>query len=318
MTAPDPRSRGIALVVVLWVVTILALQVSVFNLTVRDAASLGTNEMAMARGEQLAASAIELAAARILDTDPLRQWPPDGRVRSVPFGGAILEIDVTDESGRFDINGANQDMLAAALYPLARSSATTTEWVERILDWRDNDDERRPSGAETEDYARAGLRYAPRNGPFLHPLELGRVLGFPADLAYALAGRLTVFGLDGKVNPLTATREVLLMLPGVNPAEVDYALDLRRQPGIKAETVVEALPSLKDWLSTNEGTVFRIGVQVREDSQTAFGRAEALIVVDRSRRGGQQGAPVDPTPPFHVLHWSYEPRTGRLGDQRRR
>ena len=92
MTSAEPRNRGIALVVVLWLVTILALQVSLFNLTVRDAASLGSNELAIARGEQLASSGIELAVAGILDPDPMRRWDAGGELRVVRFGGAVLEI----------------------------------------------------------------------------------------------------------------------------------------------------------------------------------------------------------------------------------
>ena len=67
---PDDRQRGIALVVVLWIVTLLALQVSIFNLTVRDAAALAGNELAAVRGEALAAAGVEMAAARLMEREP--------------------------------------------------------------------------------------------------------------------------------------------------------------------------------------------------------------------------------------------------------
>ena len=306
MMEPRARNRGIALVVVLWLVTILALQVSLFNLTVRDAALLGSNELAIARGEQLASSGIELAVAGILDPDPSRRWDGSRSTHVVRFGGALLEIAVSNEGGRLDLNGANEDLLSAALYPYARSPATTAQWVERILDWRDTDDERRPNGAEASDYARAGSAHGPRNGQFLHPLELGRVLGVPPDLARALATRLTVYGIDGKINPLSASREVLMMLPGANPAEVDNALQLRERSRGDAEPVMVALASVKDWLTIDKASVYRIDVSVRGDTLQAFGRAEAIVLVDQTPRTGAN-AVADAAPPLHILSWTYEP-----------
>jgi general secretion pathway protein K len=308
MTQPEPRNRGIALVVVLWLVTILALQVSLFNLTVRDAASLGSNELAIARGEQLASSGIELAVAGILDPDPTRRWDAGRGPHVVRFGGAVLKIVVSNEGGRIDLNAASEDLLSAALYPYARSPATTAQWVDRVLDWRDTDDERRPNGAEAGDYGRAGAAYRPRNGRFLHPLELGRVLGIPPEVARALATRLTVYGIDGKINPLYASREVLMLLPGANPAEVENALQLRERSRDDAEPVMAALASVKDWITTDKATVYRIDVTVRGDSQPAFGRAEAIVLVDQTPRTGDN-AIADAAPPLHILSWNYEPST---------
>lgn len=308
MTSTEPRNRGIALVIVLWLVTILALQVSLFNLTVRDAASLGSNELAIARGEQLASSGIELAVAGILDPDPTRRWDAGGELRVVRFGGAVLEISVSNEGGRIDLNAASEDLLSAALYPYARSPATTAQWVDRILDWRDTDDETRPNGAEATDYARAGVAYRPRNGRLLNPLELGRVLGISPEIARALANRLTVYGIDGKINPLYASREVLLMLPGANPVEVDNALQLRERLRDDAEPIMAALASVKDWITTDTTSVYRIDVTVRAETKSAFGRAEAVVLVDQTPRTGDN-AIADATPPLHILSWNYEPST---------
>jgi general secretion pathway protein K len=318
MTTPDQHQRGVALVVVLWIVTILALQVSLFNLTVRDAASLGSNELAIARGEELAAAGIELAAAHILDSDPDRRWEATGRPRVVRFGGASLQIVVTDEASRVDVNEAGEEVLASALRPFARSAATTAQWVERILDWRDPDDERRQNGAEAADYKRAGLAYEPRNGPFLHPLEIGRVLGVPPEVAQTLAGRLTAHGIEEKINPLSASRETLMMLPGAKAGEVDHALRLAQRLGDNALAVSEALGSVKDWLTTQTGPAYRIEVTVRDDAQPALGRAEAVILVDRRRRSVLRRSVTNSTPPFHILSWNYEPRALKPEDRDRK
>ena len=289
------RQRGIALVVVLWIVTLLALQVSIFNLTVRDAASLAGNERAAARGEALASAGVELAAAGLMEREPTRRWRGDGAVRTVEFAGAQLQITVLDESSRFDINEVSDELLASLLRPLAETQTALTQWVDRILDWRDADSDRRPQGAEDLDYRRAGLAYGPRNGPFIDVSELGRVLGVPANVAAALARHVTVYGGEGKINPMLASRESLLLLPGADPVEIDRALQAQRGGGGSNPSGASALASLSRWFTTRVGPTYRVEVVVRAaNSEGAIGRAEAVILVGR-----------DAAAPYRVLSWRY-------------
>ena len=213
--------RGIALVVVLWIVTLLALQVSIFNLGVRDAAALAGNELASARGEALAAAGVEMAAARLMERDLARRWQGNGSSHALALGGARVEIAILDE---FEPHRPQRGQRRAAGFAAAAVRAlagNARPWVDRILDWRDADSERRPQGAEDIDYRRAGVGYGPRNGPFLDVSELGRVLGIPASVAEGLSRHLTVFSGEGKINPLLASREALLLLPGADPLEIE-------------------------------------------------------------------------------------------------
>src|SRR5262249_32297234 len=116
-TGARERESGFALVVVLWIVALLALQVGIFNLTVRDAASLAVTELALAGGEALASSGVELAAARLMETDAAWRWQADGRTREVAFGGARLAITIIDEAGRFDINELDDEAVDWLLRP---------------------------------------------------------------------------------------------------------------------------------------------------------------------------------------------------------
>jgi general secretion pathway protein K len=273
------RQRGIALVVVLWIVTLLALQVSVFNLGVRDAAALAGNELASARGQALAAAGVEMAASRLMERDLARRWQGNGSLHTLAFGGARVEIAILDESARIDLNDASEELLASLLQPFAPSQVTLRQWVDRILDWRDVDSDRRPQGAEDIDYRRAGVGYGPRNGPFLDASELARVLGIPVDVAEGLSRHLTVFSGEGKINPLLASREALLLLPGADPLEVDQALRLRSGAGAGAGGQA-ALGALSRWFTSRVGPTYRVKVVVHGDDRGAvIGRAEAVILV---------------------------------------
>jgi hypothetical protein len=66
------------------------------------------------------------------------------------------------------------------------------------------------------------------------------------------------------------------------------------------------LASVKDWLTADKVPVYRIEVTVRGEQQSAFGRAEAIVLVDQTPRTAPNAA-LDAVPPLHILSWSYEP-----------
>jgi general secretion pathway protein K len=260
-TRPNHRQQGFALIVVLWIVTLLALQISTFNLAVRDAGALASNEFAIARGEALAAAGVELAAARLMELDDGLRWFPDGSTRRASFGGASLHITISDEASRFDINELDGEVLESLLRPFAGSAEALVQWTDR-------------------------------SGPLLDPSELARALGVSTRAIQELAPYLTVHGGDGRINPLIASREALLMLPGADAAEIDRALDQRR----RGEEI--ALGSVEKWLTARTGPAYRVEVAIRAATPPAIGWAEAVILV-----GKDVGAP------FRVLRWRYEPAT---------
>jgi general secretion pathway protein K len=243
------RQRGFALIVVLWIVTLLALQVSLFNLTVRDAGALAGNELALARGEALASAGVELAAARLIEADPDQPLPAGGSAWEVRFGGARLAIAITDETGRLDINEADGDVLDALLRPYGGSTDAVIQWVDRY-------------------------------GPFVDPSELAHAIGQSPSALAPLMPYLTVYGRDGKISPLAAPRELLAMLPGADAAEIDRAVSLRRT-GASASDVAQALGSVDKWLTERAGPAYRVEVAVRGEETAAIGWAEAVILIGK-------------------------------------
>jgi hypothetical protein len=101
--------------------------------------------------------------------------------------GTVLTIAVQDEAGKVDLNIASPPLLRALVVGLGFSDGEAA--VDAILDYRDEDDDRRVSGAERNEYLAAGRPYGPRNGPFLAVEELVDVLG----ISQANAGLLRPF-----------------------------------------------------------------------------------------------------------------------------
>ncbi|MCX6930450.1 MAG: type II secretion system protein GspK, partial [Verrucomicrobia bacterium] len=89
-------------------------------------------------------------------------------------GGGVL-YGVSDEESRLNLNGAAADALAK-LYGM------TPELVAAIMDWRDEDNQVTPGGAESDYYVSLRPPYLPRNGPFQTIRELLMVRGVSPQL----------------------------------------------------------------------------------------------------------------------------------------
>lgn len=200
---------GFALVVVLAVLGLISLVVISFSLAVRShlrsVAAIG----ASARAEALADGGVELAVADLLavreDRTRARRHPVDATpVACRMADGGKLTIAVQDEAGRVDINSGSDALLLALMRGSGLSDGEASMLVDRLLDYRDRDEERRPLGAERPEYAAAGLP-GPKNAPFDAVDELQQVLGADARIFDRIQDAATVHsglaGVDPRVMP---------------------------------------------------------------------------------------------------------------------
>ena len=90
-----------------------------------------------------------------------------------------------------------------------------------IADWRDQDDQTQPGGAESAEYRSAG-RVGPKNAPFESVEELQQVMGIDRDTAQRLAGLATI-SMISSINPQLASFAVLRAATGLDEQAVaDY------------------------------------------------------------------------------------------------
>jgi len=200
--------RGFALLVVLSALGLLALVAAAFAHVARSHIRLAASAGASARAEAMADAGVHIA---ILDLVAGRGSGPGSRrlaFDSTPFlcsagGGATLAIAVQDEAGKVDLNIASPVLIRALLLGLGVRGGEAA--VDAILDYRDQDDARRVSGAERAEYLSAGRLYGPRNGPFLAVEDLASVLGLTQADADRLRPFVTVnsglMGVDAGVAP---------------------------------------------------------------------------------------------------------------------
>ncbi|HDS1219452.1 general secretion pathway protein GspK [Stenotrophomonas sp. TWI143] len=278
------RSRGAALVLVLWLIALMTALVGAFALSARVEHLQERVLDDDARGQERARAGLEYALMR-LSPDPLRApWQADGRTYRWQFDGARIEIQVLDENGKINLNLADVALLTAFLQALGEPVDNARQLAGAIVDWRDEDSLLQPGGgAEAQDYAAAGLPYGPRNKRFETLGELQRVLGMNGPLYRKMLPHLTLYSRQARPDPRFASAPVLTALG----LDADLVLAQRNQPERDGDPADGSSA-----LASSSGT-YSIESRVIDGS----GRRSVLQAVVRNGSGGIPGRS------YTVLRW---------------
>jgi general secretion pathway protein K len=262
------RKSGSALVVVLWIIMILALIVSAFAFEMQLEAKIITLQRKRFKADQLALAGVEMAKVMLAfkpeagaDKDTVYEDPFLNEAakiaKGIPvnysqdFGNGTVKLRIDYEKGRLNINLMTQkqwnDLFMQAGIP-------NTRWDEMLgclTDWRDENDLHQINGAESDDpfYKKRG--YECKNADVDTVDELMLIKNWGEEILYGtppdkktddpivgIAKQLTRWG-DGKINPNSASREVLNSL--VTPDVVDAILEMRLGPDGKEGTADDGI-----------------------------------------------------------------------------
>jgi general secretion pathway protein K len=218
-TGSDDRQRGFALIVVIWIAILLSLMAAAFSSSVRSRLRTVATHADLVRTEALADAGVRIALMALLNRDPNSNMPPrfleDGNPVACSIGGdAGLIIQVEDEEGKVNLNTQNEDLIIALFSGLGAGEDNARSYAQKILDFRDSDQEKRPDGAERADYIKSSTPGAsPKDADFVSVEELDQVLGLPADIRERAKPFLSAFsssvGLDLTVAP-PGLRDILV------------------------------------------------------------------------------------------------------------
>jgi general secretion pathway protein K len=166
-----------------------------------------------ARLTAAADAGVAIAAWGLGQPDPLQRWTIDGRARTLRFGDTLLTIVVEDEHGKIPLNRLNEDQVRQMFAAAGVKGDRLDELVDTFQDWQDEDDDKRPNGAEAPDYVSQNIK--PRNDDFETVGELAMVKGMDTALYNKLAPSLTVFfGETGSFSVEDAQPLALAVLSG--------------------------------------------------------------------------------------------------------
>lgn len=224
-----PRREGFALPAALWLLVTISAVSLMGTLASRDAVATAQNRVSHRRALWRAEGCAELVratlAASLRDAARAdRAWAILDSViaSSADLAASGCAIETRASGTTLDVNAASAEQLHALFRTMGKSESDADSLADAILDWRDDDDDPRPAGAESAWYRTAG-NALPRNGAFANVAELGRVRGMRG-----VGGLDTLLGVDGRRVLLgRASPAVLAALPGFGTEAVDRLLEMR-------------------------------------------------------------------------------------------
>lgn len=282
--------NGLALVIVIWLLSLLTLMAGSFALSMRRDSSvslaLKTNAEALAQAER----GIAQAEFMLNLADSEQRWQSNGTVYEIIGDEVRIRIRIFAESGKVDLNASSETQLEALLKVMLPGDRQRQELLNAILDWRDPDDDTRTLGAENRQYRLAGLAYGPSNAAFQNLEELQLVLGMNQTIYEAIRPYITVYSGAAEVDQQLASPELLAILAGdlADRNMNDAALDKRLETG-SGEGNPEGDPGQ---VFTSKQQTYTIIAEALLQSEAAAG----VEVVAQSQGAENQM-------PFELLDW---------------
>ncbi len=252
--------NGSALIVVLWVLLILSMLISSFAFDMHVESGITSYYRRRVQTQYLARAGTEYAkllltkSFKAKESDIVEAVDADLHDKALTLskgmglsgvsqelGGGKFSLDILPEQGRRNVNMLSDEDWEEILDQSGVPQDQWPELIDCLGDWVDNDplEAHKLNGAESDDPYYEERGYLCKNGPLDTVDELLLVKGFTPSIVYGgpsedgketytgIASWLTTWG-NGQVNVNTATREVLLTIPGVDDLMVDEIMEARK------------------------------------------------------------------------------------------
>lgn len=302
------QQRGAILIIVLWFIVVVTVIVAALATETRLSAQVVLyNKMGMQTWND-SLQALQVAQMELL----INRMPlPPGEEEKVPiserktkeyrFDGRILElaypipntvqVRIYDHGGKINIRLLNKHRLRQLLEKRVGDDPEKLQELEDAWeDWIDRDDLKRLTGAEKDYYEKLDPPYEPRNNRIETVEELLLIKGFAEVFeGVEMDTAFTVYGNRFGVNPNLATREALMLLPGMDSGTADTILVIRRYKEFKSLANLneliqpEQLALLRSWIHFSKSSRFyTIALQVKkpEDIEKSESEEEAANTDD--------------------------------------
>jgi general secretion pathway protein K len=281
------KNKGVALIIVLWMLSLLTILAAGYSNTMRTETKLTSNLVKSTQAKALAEAGIWQGITELLRPTSEQIWIADGSTYTFNFEENEIKIRLFDETGKIDLNTARPELIQGLIETVENinyddSSAIT----DAILDWRDKDSLTRINGAEDEDYARLDYGYGAKDGTFNTLDELQQVMGMTASIYNKIKPAITIYSRKPTINKQMAPREVLLALPEMSAESVDNFIETRSSFS-ESDTLIAA--DLKRRAST-AGKTFTIYSEAIKGKTKAHVSAVILLKKNKDM-------------PYSVLSW---------------
>jgi len=284
MTYRNLRS-GFVLPIVLWTIVLLSALAMATSVAFRGFAGIISSHRDKVLSDALLNAGLEASASLIgtLGDEPLTE-----KHMSVSFPSGEVFIEISDESGRIDINKASTKVLlnllqAAGAEDDAIGIVQTIDAIRLSIGHSSaiQAPDKPEGAAQQEDY---GLR------AFTDIRQLAPLPGMKREYFDAIRSFVTVFG-NSKPDGRTAPLEVISALPGMNGENARAFIEARGD-AISEEVLLQLLGPAKDYVRLKSQPVGKIELNIKLlDGYST--RAVAFITIVQGDRL-----------PYRVLAWT--------------
>lgn len=246
------NSKGVALIMVLWVIAVLSVIALEFTFAMRTELNLTRHYQEEVLLSAHSRGGVQRAIAELVyKHDPRiqqlrkglkieeipeekREWMADGRPYLLPYDRGNCEIRVMSEAGKVNINSVSDATLRKIITQMGLEGEERDVVTDSILDWRDPDDFYRLNGAENDYYQSLKEPYRCKNGPLDSIEELLLVRGVTPALFY---GRKTIPAGEGEKGDRVGLRDLFSIYAPGEQVDINSALvpALRVLLGIPAD-----------------------------------------------------------------------------------
>lgn len=312
------REKGIALFLVLWVLTLLSVIVGEFCHTMRTEVNITRNFKEQTQAYYLATAGVNAAIRELIkntvmpmETKPSEdelqekkiEWRANRDIPAVSFAGGTFKVEIGNESGKININRAGEQLLKMMIGRFDIEDSDKEMIVDSIIDWRDTDTFHRLNGAEDDYYLSLSPPYECKDADFDSIEELRQVKGITPEIFESLKEVVTVYTDESssgnskddkkqfdfnKININIAEPVLLKFLPGISDDMIKEIIAYREKEDFNSLTELlplvgpEIYPGIAEYLSVQMSPIFTIrSVGTPEDSRTREG-VHVLIEIDTS------------------------------------
>lgn len=297
-------NRGIAVLMVLWIIVLLTAVVFSFSVLVRTESQATQFFRESLEKRLIAEAGVERAVTELLyrgaagNVEDVLRGEASVRVDGSPYTGQLGDNSYTytvfDESGKIGLNLLTDRsglILNRLLLNFGVSKEDADTIVDSVLDWKDGDHLHRLHGAETNYYMSLPNPYPAKDGRFDAVEELLMVKGITPEILYGSGEKQGIFNFvtvgaqTALINLNTAPRPVLAALPGITTEMADQIIALRqlrplRTPEDIQPTVGEDFALVRPYIGVLESNAFGIESTGYRKGDTRGFIVKATVIIE--------------------------------------
>jgi len=257
--------RGFGLVIAIWALALLGFLAASFGTTARTETTLARNALDQARARALADGAVHLAAQALADPQSRGRIRIDGSPATLQVDGEAVEVRITDEGGKIDLNEAPTALIAGLLRVLGAPQGRAEAIAAEVQRRREQPDRREAMA-------------------FRVIAEFASFPGMTPRLFDAAAPFITVSARQPGIDPWVAPAAVMAALPGFDAKEAARFVRDRPPALLGMDGPPLGLRGLEAYVFPSPGAGFGIEARVSSGSVTFLRRAVVTLHGSETRK----------------------------------